>query len=87
MGCVPTMNIKDPAVYELARQLASRRGTTLTGAVRAALAETLERDGIARVGMADAILEIARRSADRAKAQGVVFLADDDLYDERGLPR
>lgn len=84
---MPTMNIKDPAVYELARRLATGRRTTLTGAVRAALAEALERDRGGREGMAAAILEIGRRSAAKATASGVVFLDDEDLYDARGLPR
>jgi len=82
-----TMNIKDPEVRELARQLAERRRTSLTDAVRQALAETLERDRSSRAGMAEKLLEIGRRARAEADAAGVVFLTDDDLYDERGLPR
>ena len=82
-----TMNIKDPEVRELARQLAERRRTSLTDAVRQALAETLERDRSSRAGMAERLLEIGRRARAEADAAGVVFLTDDDLYDERGLPR
>ena len=37
------MNIKDPQVHAMARELAARRGTTVTDAVRRALAAELER--------------------------------------------
>ncbi|MFI0404061.1 MAG: type II toxin-antitoxin system VapB family antitoxin [Cyanobium sp.] len=37
------MNIKDPEVHPMARQLAARRGTTVTNAVRLALSAELER--------------------------------------------
>ena len=38
---MPTLNLKDPEVYRLARELAERRGTSMTAAVRAALVEAL----------------------------------------------
>lgn len=79
------MNIKDPEVRELARQLAARRGTSLTDAVRQALTETLERDRASREGLAERLLEIGRRSREEFGVDGM--LTDDDLYDERGLPR
>lgn len=81
-----TLNIKDPEVYRLARELATRRRTTATGAVRDALREALERDRQdrqGRAGMAERILVVGRRSAARPEA----FATDDELYDERGLPR
>ena len=80
---MPTMNIKDPQVRELARQLADRRHTSLTDAVRQALVEALDRDRSSRAGMAERLMEIARRSA----AKPGPILTDDDLYDERGLPK
>lgn len=79
------MNIKDPEVRELARQLAERRRTNLTDAVRQALTEALERDRSSRAGMADRLLEIGRRS--REEFGTAQILTDDHLYDERGLPR
>ncbi|MGV3564048.1 MAG: type II toxin-antitoxin system VapB family antitoxin [Nocardioides sp.] len=81
---MPTLNLKDPEVYRLARELAQRRGTSMTAAVRAALAEAVEREP-ARAPRADLeqLLAIARRSAARPEP----YLTDDDLYDERGLPR
>ena len=87
IAAVATMNIKDPQVRELARQLAARRGTSLTDAVRQALTEALEREQASREGMAERLLEIGRRARAEADAAGIVFLTDDDLYDERGLPR
>lgn len=83
IGLVPTLNIKDPEVYRLATELARRRGTTMTGAVRDALREALERSGRSREGVAERLMEIARRSA----AKDAPFLTDEDLYDERGLPK
>lgn len=78
------MNLKDPEVYRLAHELAQRRGTSMTAAVRAALAEAVERETARapRASLED-LLAIARRSAGRPEP----YLDDDDLYDERGLPR
>jgi len=77
------LNIKDPEVYELARELARRRGTSMTGAVRAALVETLERTRLTPEEKIRRMEEIAKRS----QAIDEPFLTDDDLYDEWGLPR
>ena len=54
-----------------------------TAAVRAALAEAVEREPARppRVSLED-LLAIARRSAARPEP----YLTDDDLYDELGLP-
>lgn len=79
---MPTLNIKDPEVYRLAADLAARRGTSMTGAVREALQEAVGRARADRSGMAERLMEIGRRSAARPEP----FLTDDDLYDERGLP-
>jgi antitoxin VapB len=79
------MNIKDPQVRELARQLAARRGTSLTDAVRQALTEALEREQASREGLAERLLEIGRRSREEFGVD--MILTDDDLYDEHGLPR
>ncbi|MFN2344992.1 MAG: type II toxin-antitoxin system VapB family antitoxin [Dermatophilaceae bacterium] len=78
-----TMNIKDPKVRELAMQLAARRGTSATGAIRQALIETLDRDTRDRAGLAERLMVLGRESA----ALPEPVLTDDDLYDERGLPR
>jgi antitoxin VapB len=79
------LNLKDPEVYRLARELAERRGTSMTAAVRAALAEAVEREPAHR-GRAtvDELRELARRVRDSGDEP---FLTDDDLYDDLGLPR
>ncbi len=80
---VPTLNIKDPEVYELASELARRRGTSMTGAVRMALAEALQRSERTPEE------KIARMKAIAAEINAIdgPWLTDDDLYDERGLPK
>ena len=80
---MPTLNIKDPEVYVLARRLAERRHTSATGAVREALREALARDAAQREGIASRLLAIGARSAARPEP----FVTDEERYDERGLPR
>ena len=60
---MPTLNIKDPEVYELASELARRRDTSMTGAVRDALTEALERTRLTPEEKVRRMTEIARRSA------------------------
>lgn len=83
MTGVPTLNLKDPDVYRLARELADRRGMSMTAAVRAALSEAIQATDHDRDVRRAHIDEIARRSAARPEP----FTSDDDLYDELGLPR
>ena len=82
-----TLNIKDPEVHRMAHELAARRHTTATGAVRDALAKALAEDDAAiarsKGDVAERIMEIGRRSA----AKSEPFLTDDDLYDDQGLPK
>jgi len=80
---MPTLNIKDPEVYELARELARRRDTSMTGAVRDALTEALERTRLTPEEKVRRMTEIARRS----QAIDTPILTDDDLYDEWGMPK
>jgi len=77
------LNIKDPQVYALARELARRRDTSMTAAIREALAEALQRNGLTPEEKIRRMDEIAKRS----QAIDEPFLTDDDLYDEWGLPR
>lgn len=85
---MPTLNIKDPEVHRMAHELAARRHTTATGAVRDALAKALAEDDAvqarSREDVYEQIMEIARRSAARG---GPPPLTDDEMYDENGLPR
>lgn len=86
---MPTLNIKDPEVYRLAAQLAERRGTSMTGAVRDALREALDapRKRPPRAEQLRIIAEIQERVRRSIEVQGDDFLTDGDLYDENGLPR
>jgi antitoxin VapB len=88
------MNIKDPQVHAMARQLAARRGTTVTDAVRQALAAELERS--AAEPDRPAQLQKARREELELLLQHFRQLRWPDqrsstelqaeLYDEHGLP-
>lgn len=82
-----TLNIKDPEVHRMAHELATRRHTTATGAVRDALAKALAEDDSATVLDGEEILEKIREIARRSAARPEPFLSDDDLYDENGLPK
>jgi antitoxin VapB len=77
------MNIKDPEVRELAAELARRRGTSMTNAVRQALLEAVQRERNERDAYVERMTELARQTKDASK---LPILTDDDLYDHRGLP-
>ena len=81
-----SLNIKSRRVHDLARQLAARRGTTLTSAVEAALEEALAREGRPVGRVRDRLVTIARHCAQLPRLDHRT--ADEILgYDERGLPR
>lgn len=82
------LNIKDPEVHALARELARETNETLTTAVKTAIRERLRRlrAGRSPRRLADELDEIARRSA----ALPVLDPRSPDEiigYDDRGLPR
>jgi len=86
------MNIKDPEVHAMARQLAARRGTSVTDAVRQALRAALERepdlvDPLALQAKREAIEHICQRFRDLPLRDGrrPQELCN-DLYDAQGLP-
>lgn len=82
-----TMNIKDPEVHRLARELADRRHTSLTDAVGQALTEALARERAGREDYVERVLAAARRTRTEMDRLGFEPLSDDDLYDDAGLPR
>jgi antitoxin VapB len=86
------MNIKDPQVHAMARELAARRSTTVTDAVRQALRAELE-----RTQPDSAAQEISARKAallDLLKRYERLRWTDSrssteiqaELYDDDGLP-
>lgn len=85
------LNIKDPEAHRLANELARRRGVSATRAVKAALAEALDR----------APRDLPVIDADERVRQTMAWLAEgakhwpadktseeliDELYDDDGLP-
>lgn len=79
---MPTLNIKDPAIYEAVRKLSSLQGTTMTQAVRSAVEQALQaelRRHEERRAALDAFLEAVR-------ADGPALVSDSELYDDNGLP-
>ena len=81
---VPTLNIKDPEVYQLASELARRLDTSMTNAVRMALLDAVQRERRVRDDYVQRMKELARLTRDASKDP---ILSDDDLYDHMGLPR
>jgi antitoxin VapB len=79
---VPTLNLKDPEVYRLAAELAARRHTSMTDAVRQALEETIAKERTDR----SAAIDRAMEAAARWRAAGGTAVSDDEMYDENGLP-
>lgn len=85
---VATMNIKDPAIHAAAQRLARARGVSMTEAVRQAIDEALAKEvGIRDEAWMEQVLELGQRARTKADALGIRPLTDDELYDERGLPR
>ncbi|KAF0653453.1 hypothetical protein L107_07668 [Cyanobium sp. Copco_Reservoir_LC18] len=86
------MNIKDPQVHAMARELAARRGTSVTEAVRQALGAELTRTTAPgpediRSTRLEAIRQIqARFSELPIKDPRSSSDLQDSLYDDRGLP-
>lgn len=80
------MNIKNPNVERLARELAAQTGETITTAIQGAIEEKLQRlerdrDLAERIRQVDEILA-------RIPAPPSGLTSDhSDLYDEWGLPR
>lgn len=80
-----TLTIKDREAAQLARDLASRTGETITEAVVKALRERLKREcAKTPSSLKDEIMAINRRTAAMPRRTGRT--ADDIIgYDERGL--
>lgn len=81
------LNIKDPEVDRMARELAARTGLSITRAVRKALDEQLKREGRkSHVSLRETLMEISQRGAARKRATDE---SEDEIlgYDEDGIPR
>ncbi len=75
------LNIRDPRAAELARDLARRRGTTMTQAIIGALAAEIERERAAKP-LAERLLAIAADLKSKAGPNGRMMTKDeiDDLW-------
>jgi antitoxin VapB len=86
------MNIKDPEVHAMARELAARRSTTVTDAVRQALRAELERAGRGPEEQVvllrkQRVRELLDRFGKLSWPEGVTSKElQDALYDDHGLP-
>jgi antitoxin VapB len=80
-----SLNIKNEATYRLIRELADLTGESMTGAVREAVRERLER--IRSDFEVEEILELAREIRDRLPPGALDVEHGDLLYDAKGLPR
>jgi antitoxin VapB len=82
------LNIKNPEIHPLARELAERTGESMTAAVTTAVRERLDRVRREQgASLADRLLEIGRDCAKRLKEPFRSADHDALLYDDRGLPR
>ena len=77
------MNIKDPRVRELARELAALKSSSATHAVREALEHEIERERAADTPDMDGLERLQVQAARTSS----LWLTDDDIYDEHGLPQ
>jgi len=84
---MPTLNIKDPEVYRLARELADRTHTSMTGAVRNALQVAIDRTSPRRRASLEELIAFSKQIKAEMDAAGERFLTDDEVYDEWGLPK
>ena len=83
------LNIKNERVTCLALEVASATGESLTDAVGKALQSRLEElhRQNRRVGLSYRLMELGRRTASHAPLEWLTRDFDNELYDERGLPR
>ncbi len=83
-----SLNIKNPRTDELAHELASLTGESVTEAVTVAIKERLQRVRDKQgVGLAQRLLAIGRDCASHLREPYRSVEHGDFLYDERGLPR
>lgn len=80
-----SLNIKNVETHRLAQELAALTGESMTVAVTEAVRERIAR--VKSKGMAERIMQIAKRSAPLWKEPYRSIDHGDLLYDEKGLPK
>lgn len=84
------LNIRDPEVHALAREIAEATGETMTQAVKGALRERLERVRVVHEAEQERRLAAIREFVARFQAAPVIDPRSPEEiwdYDENGLPR
>ncbi len=83
-----SLNIKNPETHQLATELATLQGKSLTDAVTQAVREALEREKRTqkKEGLVEDLLSIGRRCAPMIDSQVTSTTHGDLLYDETGMP-
>lgn len=84
------LSIKDPETEKLARDYATRTGTTITGAVKASLLDSMARAATRETeveALTAKTMAIAKETGDLWPKDCATFDYDAWLYDEDGLPR
>jgi antitoxin VapB len=84
-----SLNIKDPEVHEMARQVAATHGISMTGAVREALREKIEKDKVAlpKKNISELLEKFWADHKEALKEVPHSWEINDLLYDEHGLPK
>jgi antitoxin VapB len=85
-----SINIKNPEVHALAKELAELTGESMTEAVLIALKERLARERNSEERLRErmeVLTAIGRDVAERLGPEWRAMDVDDWLYDENGLPR
>jgi antitoxin VapB len=88
-----SLNIKDPIVHAMARQVAATHGISMTGAVREALREKIEKDQAAldsaprKKTLSELVEEFREKYREELKDVPHSWEINDLLYDEYGLPK
>jgi len=85
-----SLNIKDEETHALVRELAALKGTSMTGAVKAAVQAEIEKEKAAkqpRKKRSEIVQEFAVAFSRQVKNPIHSWEIDGLLYDERGLPK
>jgi hypothetical protein len=88
-----SLNIKDPEVHAMGRQVAATHGISMTGAVREALREEIEKDQTAlssaprKKALSELVEEFTEKHREALKNVPHSWEINDLLYDEYGAPK
>jgi hypothetical protein len=83
-----SLNIKNPETYALVKELARRKGVSMTFAVHSAVQQQIDKENQPPPGFANWLMRISRETAPLIPAAKTSTELLDELYDaETGLPR